>query len=424
MKTELFPQKMKHLFLLLALSTSVYVVCFAELSLSSNGNRNYEEPQVLKASKILPADVLSGPNHKVEEHVKNDGFLNHYTIKSNFGDYKVISTFLLKKRVHEISVIQEMTKIETSDIVKKSLKESGKKTISGIKNLFSDPEGTLEGAGKGIGNLFGRAKESFRSDSSQAEDSRAEQFIGFSKSKREIAAKLGVDVYSANTVLQEQLERLAWADYAGGIGVSAGLSVIPGGAGLVLSTSGAARLLNDQISATPPSELRLQNRQKLVDMDFNADTIELFINNTIFSPRDQTWLVASLEKMNGTSHRELFLKVALQVNDRTMALLIAQMTMMYAGYHKHISPIDRFYPVARVLYAQNKKGEILLIIPADYVTWNERFSGTVTEIKEKMKRKSTYELWTIGNISSKAKDNLSKAGWGIHTNVLSKLKEK
>jgi hypothetical protein len=225
-------------------------------------------------------------------------------------------------------------------------------------------------------------------------------------------------------VLQEQLERLAWADYAGGIGLSAGLSVIPGGVGLVLSTSGAARLLNDQINATPPSELRLQNRQKLVDMSFNTDTIELFINNTVFSPRDQTWLVASLAKMNGTSNRELFLKVALQAKDRTMALLIAQMTMMYAGYHKRISPIDRLYPVARVLYAQNKKGEIVLIIPADYVTWNERFSRAVTEIKKKMKRKNTFELWTIGNISSKAKDNLSKAGWSIHTNVLSKLKEK
>jgi hypothetical protein len=316
-----------------------------------------------------------------------------------------------------------MAKIETSDTVKKSLEESGKKTISGIKNLFSDPQGTLEGAGTGIGRLFGRAKESFHSDPSQTEDSRAEQLIGFSKSKREIASKLGIDVYSANTVLQEQLERLAWADYAGGLGLSAGLSLIPGGAGLVLSASGAARLLNDQINVTPPSELRLQNRQKLLGLGMNSDTIDLFINNTVFSPRHQTWFVAALEKMKGASNRELFLKVALQAHDRTMALIITQMAMMFAGYHAKIEPVDRFYPIARVLYATDKKGKSLIVLPADHILWSERFANAVSEIKEKTKG-NQFELWTAGSVSKKAKDHLSKAGWEVHTDVWSKLREK
>ncbi len=415
-------QSMKN-FLLLAISVSVGFLCLADMSFSAD-SKNGETSPVLKASKILSKQELAGPNHKVEENVKNDGFLNHYAVQSRFGDFKVVSTFLLKKRIHEANAIAEMEKIKTSDTVMNSLEESGKKTVAGVKNLVTDPGNTLAGAGEGIGNLFGRAKEAFRSDSSQAEDNPVESVIGLSKAKRKIAAKLGVDVYSANQALQQQLDRLGRADYIGGVGLSAGLSVIPGGVGLFISTSGAARLLNDQINATPPAELRSQNRQKLLDMGLDAALTERFINNTIFSPREQTWLVAALVKMKGASNRELFLKVGLQANDRTTALLITQMAVMCAGYHHRISPIDRFYPVARVLYAQTKKGEVVLIVPTDYMTWNDRFSSAVSQIRDMMKDKKSFALWTTGGVSKKAADHLSKAGWAVHTNVMPELDDK
>jgi hypothetical protein len=49
-------------------------------------------------------------------------------------------------------------------------------------------------------------------------------------------------------------------------------------------------------------------------MGMDSDTIDLFINNAVFSPRYQTWLVVALEKMQDTSNRELFLKVALKAD--------------------------------------------------------------------------------------------------------------
>ena len=52
----------------------------------------YEQRQVLSASKILPPDLLSGPNHRVEERVYNDGYLNTYRIGSKFGTFVAVST--------------------------------------------------------------------------------------------------------------------------------------------------------------------------------------------------------------------------------------------------------------------------------------------------------------------------------------------
>ena len=401
----------------------IFGLYLAEISFSSDMHRNYEASHVLKASEILPADILSGSNHKVDENVQNDGFLNHYVLNSSYENYEVVSTFELKKRLQEIKAITEMKKIDTTGTVGESIVDSGQKTVTGITNLFLHPVGTIEGTVKGIGSVFNRAKEAVTSTPSQTEDSRIEQLIGFSKSKRDIANKMGVDVYSANKILQSELNRLAWADYSGGIGISTGLAFVPGGAGVLLSVSGGARLLNETINLTPPTELRHQNRQKLLGLGMNSDTIDLFINNTVFSPRHQTWLVAALEKMKGASNRELFLKVALQAHDRTMALIITQMTLMFAGYHNKIGPIDRFYPIARVLYAKDKRGKILIALPADHILWSARFAGAVTEIKEKTKG-SMYELWTARGVSQKTEDHLSKAGWVIHTDVWSKLKEK
>ena len=408
---------------LIAVCATIGVFFFEGVPFCSDGPGGYENAQVLEAARILPPDLLSGPNHQVEERVQNDGFLNHYVLKSSYENEDVTSTFELKKRVREIKAITEMKKIDTASTIGKSVMDSGEKTVTGIKNLFLNPRATMEGAVKGAGAVLDRAKETATSTPSQTEDSRMEQLIGFSTSKRQIANKMGVDVYSTNKALQTELDRLAWADYSGAIGVSAGLSVIPGGAGVLLSVSGGARLLNETINLSPPAELRRENRRKLTDMDMNTDTIDLFINNTVFSPRHQTWLVAALEKMQGASNRELFLKVALQANDDTMALMITQIAVMLAGYHTEIEPIDRFSPISRLLYAIDKKGAVQLVLPADYVLWSERLATAVAEIQEKTGAEK-LELWSAGGVSKQAEANLAKAGWAVHTDVWSKLVEK
>jgi hypothetical protein len=214
--------------------------------------------RALKAGGILPPDLLSGPKHKVEARVQNEGFLNHYVLASSYGNYNVVSTYELKKRVREIKAITQIKKIDPAGTVGESIVDSGHKTATGISNLFLHPVDTMEGTTKGIGSVYNRARKAVSSSPSRTEDSRMEQLIGFSKCKRDIANEMGVEVYSANKALQSELDRLAWADYQGGIGVSAGLLFVPGGAGLLLSVSGTARLLNETINLSPPTELRHQ----------------------------------------------------------------------------------------------------------------------------------------------------------------------
>ncbi len=400
------------------------IACFAIMVLipfnSKAVEKKFEAPPKLRASDILPEKLLKSPNYQVDEQVVNDGFLNHYHITSPFGDFDVISNAGMHKLTREIDTIAEMAKVKTSDVFIKAVGESASNTLKGIKTLFTDPEKSIKGAATGISSLFSRAKESvLKSDPGETEDSKAKQAIGFSKAKREVAFKYGVDVYSTNKVLQEYLDSLAWADYLGGLSLAVVTAPIGGAAGLVVTSSGAVRLLNEVIATTPPAELKLQNRNKLLDMSIDGDLIHLFINNPHFSPRQQTYLVAALEKMTKAKNREFPLQVALQAENHNVATTVTLITAMFAAYSVKITPIERFYPVARFMYGLDENGKTVLQIPADYITWNQRLANGIGSIQKRGKKGS--ELWVLGTVSERARIELKQAGWEINTRVATKL---
>ncbi len=377
----------------------------------------FEQRADLRASALIAPELLKSNLYTVDETVVNDGLLNHYRVQSIYGEFRVVSTLSLKQLLHEIQAIALMKRVETSDTVKNSVVQSGKNTVDAVTNLATNPQETLEGAAAGFSNLFHRATQVVgRRSTTATEDSKVEQFIGKSKSKGDIATKYGVNVYSTNALLQEELDRLAWADYLGGIGVGLAQSAIPGVGGLLLSTSGTARLLNEVINSTPASELWVRNKDKLVAMGVNPDTIELYLNNPSFTPALQTVMVEALEKLTGAANRDLFIKISLQAHSHEMAKNITIITTMMAGYHQHVEPLKTFAPFARVLFATTASGTRVLTVPADHVLWSNLVAEAATWLDEAPPAKPQRvkkQLWILGDFSAKAKAELQALGWEL-----------
>lgn len=399
-------------------------LCVVALPAVHQVRAEFEEPPVLSAAAILEPELLKGPHHEVADEVQNNGLFNSYSVTSPFGTFEAPSTTRLGFLVHELNAIAEMKKVQTDDTAIASLKQSGANTVSGIKNLFTDTENTLKGAASGVQGLFHRASETIGNrEVTGAEDSKVQQFIGFSKSKGEIATKFNVNVYSRNKVLQEELERLAWADYLGGLGVGLATSVVPGVGGIVLSTSGAARLLNEAINTTPAAELWIQSRDKLLALDMDPDTVQLFLNNQMFSPALYTVMTTALESMKGVENLELFLKVSLQASSPEMARVITEITVLTAGYHTHVTPLKTIVPMARITKTINKDGKVAVILPTDHLIWSERVSSTLMEISDNpaVAHSAGRELWLIGDLSDLAEKEFTTAGWEIHPRARSQL---
>ena len=404
--------------------TCFFILCLLQIMQPPYLRAEFEKPGMLKAHTFLEPEILKGEHYMVDEEVENDGLFNHYKVKSSFGDFIVVGTSSLRIIVREIEAIAEMKKIKTDDTAIASLKKSGEKTIAGLKNLVDDPQGTFESAAAGIGSLFNRAKGTIgKRETTGAEDNKMEQLIGFSKSKGQIANEFGVNMYSRNKVLQAELDRLSWADYFGGLGMGVATSVVPGVGGLLLTTSGTARLLNEAINTTPASELWLQNKNKLLAMDMNEDSVELFLNNPEFSPALQTVMVAALDSMKGVDNRELYIKVALQAGNPDMAKIITESVVMTAGYHMHIAPLKHLSPMARLASAEKKDGTIVVILPSDHLIWSEKVADVASFLNGKAKSSAgtELELWSSGDLSTIALKNLEGMGWKVHARAGKKL---
>ena len=331
--------KMRKL-ILLALS---YIFLVLHDPIQVCAQTRFEPPATLSASKILPPDLLSGPNHRVEERVYNDGYLNTYRIGSKFGTFVAVSTPMLRKRIGEINALVRMEQIEGTKEFTSALKEAGTDALVGFKNLVTKPVETVKGAASGLGVAFRRASDALTGPKrSDAEDSKIKDLVGFSKTKREYAYQLGVDAYTDNEKLQDRLDEISWAGYAGGITWAGAMAAVPGGAGLAITISGPHKLLNEVFRTTPPVDLRRTNGEKLKAMDVHPEVADAFLNNSVYSPRYQTLLVNALEEMKGVGNRGTFVRLAASSGNKDIAFFRERQAKMYTGFHKAVAPVETF----------------------------------------------------------------------------------
>jgi hypothetical protein len=380
----------------------------------------YESPPVLSASKILPPELLSGPNFRVQERVTNDGYLNTYRIDSKFGTFTAVSTALLRKRIGEINAMVVMEKVQSSKEYVASIKQAGLQAMTSAMSLVTSPVQTVSGAVQGLGAAFSRVGESlFGGDArSQSEESRIKDAIGFASTKRQYAYQFDVDVYSDNQKLQDMLNRISWAGYAGSLTWSAAMAAVPGGAGVAMTVIGTNKVLNQVFQNTPPVELRKMNSEKLSAMGVNPEIADAFLSNTIFSPREQTLLVHALSEMNGAMERGALVRLAVPSQNSTIAFFRQRQAEMYAGYNKSVTPVESFISLGQFAVARTVNGALVINFPADYLVWTEPMAQLILAanqlVNSNLPGVKEKHLWLTGSLSPRARKEIESRGWQVH----------
>lgn len=407
--------------------TALSAILIFQSTVGFTAQSGYESSPALSAAKILPPDLLSGPNHRVEERVYNDGYLNTYRVGSKFGTFIAVSTPMLRKRIGEINALVRMEQIEGTKEFTSSLKEAGTDTLVGFKNLVTKPVDTVKGAASGLAVAFRRAGDTItgpkRSDS---EDGRVKDLIGFSKTKREYAYQLGVDAYSDNEKLQDRLNEISWAGYTGGITWAAAMAAVPGGAGLAITVSGTHKLLNEVFRTTPPVDLRRMNAEKLKAMDVYPEIADAFLNNSVYSPRNQTLLVNALNEMKGVGNRATFIRLAAATANKDIAFFRERQAEMYAGYHKTVTPVETFIALGEFAAVRTIKNEVVFNVPLDHLVWTDAIARLLTAADSKvtqLTRPANKQLWVTGTVSARARKEIEARGWQVQENSEARLFE-
>lgn len=197
--------------------TIVFIVaaglCQAQ-ELPSHSQLNYEVAQDLSAADLLPAELLRGKYHVVDDRVRNDGYLNYYTIQSDFGEFEAVSTASLRLRIREIEALGELDELSQTGVFVNAMGQAGVDKIVSVTKLVADPMASVKSAPSGIGRLFKsysqKTKRAFAAVTPDDEDADqatilTDRYFGVTDSERKWSEKLKVDPYTSNEVLRDAI---------------------------------------------------------------------------------------------------------------------------------------------------------------------------------------------------------------------------
>jgi hypothetical protein len=388
----------------------------------------YDKALTLKASDLLPSELLAGPNFKVDEKVENDGFLNVYLVSSQWGELTVTSTPLLEKRIHELNAMAEMEKLKGTEEFRNGVAQAANRVGSGIENLVTDPGGSVKRIGRGVGGVFNSIGGAFSRNGQErgsTEGSDLERISGFNRTRRQYAERFGVDPYSRNELLQRQLSDVSRAGFLGNRITSMGLGMVGGRAVTVVGAAGTSGSVETLIHTLPPDRLRQRNRDTLSKMGVDEDLIDLFTRNTNFTVTEQTTIVSALSAMDKVEDRKEFVKFAVLTDNPDLASFRTIQAHLYSVYDQKWQKLDKFIQFGEFSCAQATDGTVVVVAPVDHLLWTEPLAEHITTLHElllKSNPQGRRVLWITGSFSPLAEKSMKALGWELRPRALEKMK--
>jgi hypothetical protein len=413
MPTRLWPSRAN-----IAYGVRVFFLFLASFPLMAGiawGSSSYEVPTDRRASEILPPNLVSGPHFRVRDRVAPDGYLYRFTVDSDYGSFPVAGEYGLRKLIKEIQAIAALKEVNKGQAVLAGARGQARETLKFGAELVADPVNTVASVPQGVAKLFSNIAAGLQNQHDPRRDTIAQKVLNVSDAKRKLAYDLGVDVYSSNRVLQNELDSVARAQALGALGVSA---AIPYGGGAAVNLSRMSRTadeVNRLLRDEPPASLRTINQEKLQAMGVDPGLARRFLNHAAFSPRHDTIIVACLEKLSGAQGREAFIRFALSATDEETANFFQNLAEILRAYHQTVSPI-REIVVPGILFARAANGAVLVPFPLDYAVWSLRaervVKNSLASYQGSGRPQPKIELWVTGAMSPLAHQGLQ--AYGIH----------
>jgi len=392
----------------------------------------YEIPQERKAADILPAELLKGMHHSVGDQVRTDGYLNYYTITSDYGEFEAVSTATLRIRIGEIGALAELEELSKTEVFIKAAADAGViAPLKSINQIVTHPVDTVTGIPSGIGRMFKR----YRRQAGEAVDTTKEfvadddtdqtvdeseddsnialnlsaSYFGVTSAERAWSQKLGTDPYSNNQTLRASIKEVAWAESLGQFGT--GFVGIPG--------IGIVGQVNKVVWSKDPYELQDLNRARLVATGADEELIAEYLDNPLMSPTQQTLLTASIAKLADVDGRAGILRQALNLKTDAEVRFFVRTVALLAWYHHNQRPIVSVITQAATPGGLTDDGNVVMLFAVDHVYWTEGIA-----LEEDMfaalgmaAGDNSPEAWFLGTASDRCRNELIAAGWDVHENL-------
>ena len=413
----------------LALTLAATVQCLAQTPEPFEVRRAevaFEELPELKASEILKPELLKGPHYVVRDPVPTASGMNQFTIDSEFGLFEADGNEMLLQRLKEIDAITRLQEVSRTDEFKKSLLAAAKSPLNSAKNIARDPAQAISNVPKGIMKFMGRAKETVKNvgkggGEGEGEGNKMKDVIGYSDKKRKIALQMGIDPYSTNTVLQKELDDVAWASWAGGFTFSVATFPISGPLGAALTVTNLNSTVEQLLREKSPSELEQINRATFRAMGASASDIERILHGGAFTPTQSTTFAVNLKALKGVANRGAFVKVAAQESTTEADALFCVHTAALMNQIHEKTPIGRIVMLRDFPIGIAKDGRVVVALQWDYAAWTSGAAGFTNDVQKLAAQsgKTTNVLVALsGQVSPRLRQELETRGFTVHDRLV------
>ena len=351
----------------------------------------------------LPKDFYpaKSPNVQiasVQENPQYPGFLTFKVIAPQ-GSSTIHGLTNLKKFLHEVDVLAQLNAGESAGgSVAGGAVDSIKDTGTGLKNLAVHPVDSVTGIGKGIGKLGGKIGGAFRKKET---GEKGDNF--FSSTKRQLAKKLGLDVYSRNADLQAKLDSMAKANMGGRGIVAVATFFVPVGfiASAVMTVSNINSAADQLVDDNDRGDLFKMNQKALLDMGFAKEKVVRFLNHPYYTPREITYFRFYLEKLKRVQGFEVLLDAAIAAVTEIPADKILHEVQITADSVGDAPRAMKLVMIPEGLILANED-KVALITAYDYLD-NSALGSRVTEKAISFRKslgKNSAEIWNGGSVTS------------------------
>lgn len=380
-----------------------------------------EVPPSATASRLL-GPVAQGPGYRIAELVRSDGFLRVYRIITPNGDFEVAGAEMLRTRLHEIEALSTLRKLDESSEFVSAAGEAAAAPIQFAGRLITDPVNTVSSTVSGIGKMVDRITSSI-GDNGEKRDDLMSQLAGISQARREIAFRFKVDPYTDFAPLANRLDEVAKASAFGGLTIKAVFSFIPGAAGLAVAGASTADSAESLMRDHDADELAIINRNRLLDLGIDVETVDRFLNNATYTPGDHTQIALDLARMADVRGLDIMLLQTAKSGTREVAFFQRQRVRLLADYHTRVRRLARFVSARAIPISITADGRALALFPMDVLSWSERAANAVASITADLRHRrdvslSGAEFRIAGEITPAARRELEQLGWFVVAGVV------
>jgi len=396
--------------------------------------QSFETAASLSTANLLPADILQGEHYEIDDLVRSDGYLNYYTIRSDYGEFEAVSTAMLTTRIAEIEALGVLEDLSKTEVFAKAAADAGVRQLKSIKQFATQPVETVVGIPSGIGRMFKRYKrqageakdatqelvagddeeagddEGDTDDESNAAMDLTESYLGVDKAQRNWSRKLGTDPYSSNEVLQAAIKEVAWADRLGKFGM--GFAAIPKIPGADIIND-----VNEAVWSKDPYELRDLNYSRLVATGADETLIEEYLDNPRMTPSQQTLLTAAIAELEGVSGRDGLLRQSLNAQTESEINFFIKSLAILAWYHRNQNPVAGVDAATAIPAAILANGAVIRLFAVDHVYWTETIAIESANYTDTGEAGQKREIWLLGTASERCREELNALGFDVHEGV-------